>query len=208
MNTISLATFVKNEESCIWNMIHSVRSYVNEVILVDTGSTDKTIELAKEVCSLRKHVELPIHIYSIPFTNFGDIRTKTSHLAKMEWILMLDADERLSHPEMLKHVMEQDSKAFSFPRRRWLDKEMTEQTELEAYPDPQVRFYRNDKSFVWKRELHEYFHGTAVQYIEQGPIIEHLHDVYKTPERLAERSRQYSVLAKLAGVTLEGGHVI
>lgn len=208
METISLVTFVKNEENCIYNMITSVRNYVHELILVDTGSTDKTILQAQYACADRSHVGLTIKIHEMEFTNFGDIRTRAAHLADCKWILMLDADEELSNPKMLNHLVEQDSKAFALPRRRWLDYQMTKQTELEAYPDWQVRLYKNNKDYVWKRELHEYFHGTAVHNFSAGPIIEHFHDVYKTPEKLAERKTQYEKLAALAGVTVEGGHVL
>lgn len=204
--TISLCTFVKNEENCIAHMIESVQNYVDEIIVVDTGSIDKTIEIAM-ACAIK-----PFAIHRMPFTNFGDIRTKCSHLATKDWILMLDADETLSNPERLKDCIEHANvskiDAYSFSRFRWLDLEMTKQTELEAFPDPQVRFYRNNKAFEWKRELHEYFHGAAVFHANLGPSINHFHDVFKSPERLAERKKLYEELAVKAGVTVEGGHVL
>lgn len=210
---ISLCTFVKNEEACIQQMIRSVIDEVDEIILVDTGCTDLTLLRVKEIVDYYNSfspeypfIELKIH--KMEFTNFGDIRTKTAHLATRPWILMLDADEELSYPQMLKQVVNQGSDAYAFPRRRWLDLEKKQQTELEAYPDWQVRFFKNNKSFVWKRELHEYFHGAAVHHLSMGPIIEHFHDVYKSTERLIERERLYKSLAKQAGVTVEGGHEI
>jgi glycosyltransferase involved in cell wall biosynthesis len=196
--TISLCTFVKNEAEALPYMIDSVQDYVSEIIIVDTGSTDNTIEVAKRFTN---------RIYQVGFTDFGKIRTLTSHLASQDWVLMLDADERLSNPEHLDDLVRQSmTAAYAFPRRRWLDLQMVNQTEVEAYPDWQVRLYRNIKSFTWKRELHEYFDGTAVFNYKDGPIIEHFHDVFKTPEKLQERKQQYERLAKIAGVTVEGGH--
>jgi glycosyltransferase involved in cell wall biosynthesis len=205
VSNISLCTFVKNEQECIAGMIGSVQQYVDELVLVDTGSTDLTVHRAHEIC---QSFNLPIRAYRGEFTNFGEVRTKTAHLASKEWVLMLDADERLSKPEMLQDVIKMGGDAFAFPRRRWLDRKMEKQTELEAYPDWQVRLFKNNKEYVWKRELHEYFHGAAVDNIKRGPTIEHFHDVYKSPERLAERKALYEKLAKKAGVTVEGGHVL
>lgn len=205
--SISLCTFVKNEENCIYNMIKSVGRYVNEIIIVDTGCTDNTIQRAREACYDISEYPPPITVIQKDFTNFGDIRTFTAHQATCSWVLMLDADEELSSPGLLRTIINQGSHAYAFPRRRWLDRNKTQQTELEAYPDWQVRLFKNDKSFVWKRELHEYFHGAAVHHIEQGPVIEHFHDVYKDETRKQERHNLYTYLAELAGVTVEGGHV-
>lgn len=195
---ISLCTFVKNERDALPYMLSSVEDYVSEIIVVDTGSTDGTQECAR--CFTDR-------VYEIGFTDFGKIRTITAHLASQPWVLMLDADETISHPELLSNLTNQTlTNAYAFPRRRWLDLEMTKQTELEAYPDWQVRFFRNTKNYIWKRELHEFFHGTAVLNYKDGPIIEHFHDVWKTPQRLLERKEQYSLLAQKAKVTVEGGH--
>ncbi len=46
MNTISLCMIVKNEEDNIGRCLESIKSIVDEIIVVDTGSTDRTIEIA------------------------------------------------------------------------------------------------------------------------------------------------------------------
>ena len=110
---------------------------------------------------------------------------------------------------MLKHLINSDRDAFAIPRKRWLDIFATVQTELSAYPDVQVRFYKNKKQFVWKRELHEYFDGAAVasskDIVGSELHINHFHDVFKDQKRLLERQELYSKLAKTAGVEIEGG---
>jgi glycosyltransferase involved in cell wall biosynthesis len=199
---ISLCTFVKNEAHCIGRMIRSVEDYVDEVVIVDTGSTDNTINVA--MCALTRAI--PLRIYEIGFTDFGKIRTVTSHLARGDYVLMLDADEELSHPEFLPLLAEEGNLAYGFPRRRWEDLKKQQQTELEAFPDYQVRFYKNNVEYRWERELHEYFDGAPVVLLDHGPVIEHFHDVHKNPERLQERRELYTKLAEQAGVTIEGGH--
>lgn len=194
---ITLATFVKNEAHCLANMVNSVRDYVDEIVVLDTGSTDSTIEIAKSYNA---------RVYKVGFTDFGSIRTVAAHLARKPWVLMLDADETLEKPELLKNFAQDPLvSAYAFPRKRWLDLEKTKQTELEAYPDWQVRFFRNYPNHIWKRELHEYFHGAAVVKVEHGPFINHFQDVFKDTARKEVRDKLYTELAKIANVTVQGG---
>lgn len=197
-NKISLCTFVKNEELCITHMLKSVSEFVEEIIIVDTGSFDNTLKICKDFPKTR--------VYEIGFTDFGKIRTITAHLAKQPWILLLDADETLSNPEKLIELASvEEVEAYALPRKRWLDLAMTQQTETEAYPDWQVRFYKNDPRYIWKRELHEYFDGGVVTHKEDGPVINHFQDVFKDEIRKKEREMQYSFLALQAGVSVHGG---
>jgi len=204
--TISLCTFVKNESHCIGHMFDSVCSYVDEIVVVDTGSTDNTIEICKEYGA---------RVYKIGFVDFGSLRTITAHLAREPWILMLDADETLDGSEHLRNIVYSivcNEEAVALPRKRWLDLEKTRQTELEAYPDWQVRLYKNNINYIWKRELHEYFDGAAVFHLKpKNPwtlTIDHFHDVYKSKEDLVKRQILYEQLAKKAKVTIEGGKSI
>jgi glycosyltransferase involved in cell wall biosynthesis len=82
--------FVKNEEKNLRDCIESVRPIVAEIIIVDTGSTDGTVALAKSITD---------RVYEIPFTDFGSIRTMAAHFADYPWVLMLDGDERLDPTE-------------------------------------------------------------------------------------------------------------
>ncbi len=124
---------------------------------------------------------------------------------------MLDSDERLdcTYAEIreLLPLMTGNVGALAFPRKRWLDINKTIQTEINAYPDYQVRLFKNNIEYTWKREVHEYFDGCEVKHLSY-PIIDHFHDVFKSPERLKERSELYTRLAAQAGVTVEGGKVL
>lgn len=192
---ISLCSFVRNEEDCVANMIESVRDFVQEIIIVDTGSTDKTIDICRGYGA---------RIYQVGFTDFGSIRTLTAHLATKEYCLMLDADETLSDPYILRNLVALGRAAYALPRKRWLDLEMTDQTERDAYPDLQVRFFKNNKDYIFRRELHEEFHGAAVSQVSH-PCINHFHDVYKNFQRKQERLDLYTRLSRIAGVSIEGG---
>lgn len=202
--TITLASFVKNEAHCLEHMLTSIKDYVDEIVIVDTGSTDNTVEVANKYTK---------RVYQIGFTDFGKIRTLTAHLAKMQWVLMLDADEILEGGQLLKSLVQKptnvlewkEKEALAFPRKRWLDLAMTQQTEIEAYPDWQVRFFRNEIHHIYRRALHEEFHGGIVELMDKGITIHHFQDVFKDEARKQERDRLYQTLAPLAKVTIHGG---
>ena len=82
---ISLVSMVKNEEGVLQRMIDSVKDVVDEFIIVDTGSTDRTKEI------IAKYGK----VYEIPFENFVTTKNKSLDLATGEYILFMDADEVL-----------------------------------------------------------------------------------------------------------------
>jgi GT2 family glycosyltransferase/Flp pilus assembly protein TadD len=87
-DTISLCMIVKNEENKIVRSLTSIKPVVDEMIVVDTGSTDRTKEIAKA---------LGAKVYDFKWTdNFSDARNFSISKASGKWILILDADEVIS----------------------------------------------------------------------------------------------------------------
>lgn len=205
---ISLCTFVKNEEGNLRDCLESVRPIVSEIVVVDTGSTDGTVELAKKYTD---------RVYQVQFSDFGSIRTLTAHLATQPWVLMLDADERLAFQDwpLLAELIDQpvgvkgddmelteDGQviidSWALPRKRWADPWMRKQVDVEAYPDWQVRLFRNHTNrpkIKFVRRVHERVSGCIrTEQSIDGPVIHHFQNVQKDQERLAERQSQYTVL--------------
>ncbi|GKU25992.1 tetratricopeptide repeat-containing glycosyltransferase family 2 protein [Clostridium folliculivorans] len=86
-NEISLCMIVKNEEEYLPRCLNSVKDIVDEIIVVDTGSTDRTIEIAKEFNA---------KVYSFQWSNnFSEARNESLKHATKDWILILDADEEI-----------------------------------------------------------------------------------------------------------------
>lgn len=82
---ISLAMIVKNEERCIERCLMSVKDIVDEMIVVDTGSIDKTKEIAKK-CGA--------NVFDFEWVNdFSEARNFSLNQTTGDWILVLDADE-------------------------------------------------------------------------------------------------------------------
>ncbi|MCX7984302.1 MAG: glycosyltransferase [Bacteroidetes bacterium] len=104
---VSLAMIVKNEEAMLPECLESVNGIVDEVVVVDTGSTDATRDVAKA---------LGAHVYVCPWTNnFAEARNRALRYCTGTWILQLDADERLAHwnkAVLLKHINNNHYDAF------------------------------------------------------------------------------------------------
>lgn len=87
---LSLCMIVKNEEQFLPACLKSIKNYVDEIIIVDTGSTDKSIEIAKRYGA---------KVYEHPWENdFAKHRNQSISYARGDWILILDADEELLPP--------------------------------------------------------------------------------------------------------------
>lgn len=85
---ISCCLIVLNEEKHIKNVIDNVKSYVDEIVIIDGGSKDDTVKIAKGLGAkvfIRKWRD-----------NFGDQRNYAIKKAKGDWILTIDADEEYS----------------------------------------------------------------------------------------------------------------
>ena len=95
--SISLVISTLNEESNISDCILSAQKLVDEIVVVDMNSEDRTVEIAK---SLGAHVHL---IEQRPFVD--PTRNHAIEQATGDWILLLDADERLT-PELGRELLD------------------------------------------------------------------------------------------------------
>ncbi len=90
---LSVIIITKNEEANIRNCLESVK-WADEIIVVDSGSTDKTVEICKEYTD---------QITVTNFPGFGAQKNRALAIAKGDWVLSMDADEVLS-PELQKEI--------------------------------------------------------------------------------------------------------
>ena len=101
---LSIVMMVKNEERYLHRTLKSLIPLMNEIeselIILDTGSNDNTVNIAKEYTE---------KVYFSEWNNnFADMRNKSISYAKGEWILILDADEKLICYEGLKEFFTTD----------------------------------------------------------------------------------------------------
>jgi len=86
-NEVSLCMIVKNEEGYLPRCLESIIDIVDEIIIVDTGSTDRTVEIAKNYGA-------KVYYYQWN-NNFSEARNESLKYATKDWILILDADDEL-----------------------------------------------------------------------------------------------------------------
>ena len=85
---VSLCMIVKNEEKFLPQALASVKDYVDEIVICDTGSTDRTIEIARSYGAI---------VIEDPWRNdFSWSRNKSLEVATKRWIFFMDADEELT----------------------------------------------------------------------------------------------------------------
>ncbi len=145
---LSVIVIAKNEAGVIGGCLESVK-WADEVVFLDGGSKDETLEIAKQY---------PVRIFKqkAKGLSYASWRNQGKKEAQGEWILYLDADERVTPPlkEELQFVIcNLQYAAFAIPRRNFLlDKELKHGG---WYPDYQLRLFKKDKLIRWIGDLHE-----------------------------------------------------
>lgn len=94
MNGVSAIVITRNEERDISKCLDSLKDLVDEIIVVDSGSTDRTIDICKKYTD---------QIFHHPWSGYGPQKQFALDKAKGPWIINLDADERITpalHDEM------------------------------------------------------------------------------------------------------------
>ncbi|MFQ5713266.1 MAG: glycosyltransferase [Candidatus Scalinduaceae bacterium] len=92
--TLSLCMIVKNEEKFLPTCLESIKDHVDEIIIVDTGSTDSTVEIAR-----RYNAKIYHHAWE---NSFSKARNYSLKYATCDWILWLDADEEVDKEDAHK----------------------------------------------------------------------------------------------------------
>ncbi|WP_079914573.1 glycosyltransferase [Paenibacillus sp. 32352] len=96
--TVTAAIMVRNEERCIERCLHSLIGAVDEIVVMDTGSTDRTLDI------VRKFPE--VKLYETEWRDsFSQVRNEMLSLLTSDWVLWVDADEVL-HRDDARHVRE------------------------------------------------------------------------------------------------------
>lgn len=146
--TVSLCMIVKNEESTLERCLDSVSGLVDEIIIVDTGSTDRTKEIA-----LRYTDKVADFIW---VNDFAKARNYAFSLATQEYLLWLDADDILLPADaekfsILKSALEWDTDAVSMNYNLAFDEHGNVSSSL-----TRNRLVKRENGFRWIGIVHEY----------------------------------------------------
>jgi glycosyltransferase involved in cell wall biosynthesis len=189
--TLSVAIITRNEEAHLERTLGSV-AWADEIVVVDSGSSDRTEEIAR---SFRARFLLE------EWKGFAAQKNSALEKCSCDWILSLDADEVLSD-ELAKEIWEllADDPPFdgyALPRRnlflgRWM-------RFGGFYPDPKLRLFRRGAAEFEARPVHETVHFVGKAGRLKGDIM---HDAYPTMAAYIEHMDRYSTLGAEQAVTV------
>ncbi|OAS16296.1 tetratricopeptide repeat-containing glycosyltransferase family 2 protein [Paenibacillus oryzisoli] len=147
MISISLCMIVKNEEQSLGRCLHSVREVADEIVIVDTGSTDRTKEIA---------ASFGAKIYDFTWIdNFGAARNFSFSKATQSYILWLDADDVFEEVDRLKLIQLKatlDPTVDSVTMNYHLSFNEAGQVTASLRRN---RLVRRDRGFQWEGPVHE-----------------------------------------------------
>lgn len=116
---ITVHCIVKNEERWIWYAIESIRDIAKEIIIYDTGSTDKTIEIIKTIKDKKVIFEQKGEVNS---RGLAQLRSEQLNRTKTKWLLILDGDEiwpKKASQELLLTARNAESDILGGVARAW-----------------------------------------------------------------------------------------
>lgn len=146
---ISAIVITKNEEDRIKACLESLK-WVDEIVVYDNGSEDKTLEIAKKYTD---------KIYQFEGQDYAQLRNKAMEKTSGEWVLYVDADERVLEPlkkEILDLTANSNKSALAISRRNIIFGQ--EEKYGPFWPDRMVRLYKKSDFKGWVGKIHE--HGT------------------------------------------------
>jgi len=191
----SVIIIAKDEEKMIGECLESVK-WADEIILLDGGSTDKTLEVAK------RYPQVKAVGQGVRRIDYGAWHNQGIQEAKGEWLLYVDADERITpglQEEMQDVIRDTQYVAYAIPRQNVL---LGKAMKFGGwYPDYQIRLFFKNNLKKWEGKLHErpVFEG-ELGYLK-NPMI---HLTHRDLSSMVDKTREWSKIE--AGLLYEAGH--
>lgn len=142
--TVTIITL--NEEKNLQRCLDSVKNIANEIVLVDSGSSDNTLKIAKEYgCK----------IFDKKFVDYEDQKNFAADKAAYEWIFSIDADEIVTKElcgEIKKAIDSGEYDGYLIGRRNFILGGEIKHTRWS--PDEHIWLWKKEKG-IWKGEIHE-----------------------------------------------------
>lgn len=184
---VSVVIIAKNEALNIIDCIHSARKISNDIIVIDSGSTDSTVTLAEQQQAT---------VHSLYWKGYGHARNAGAALASNEWIFSLDADERITD-ELASLVTSIDPPSadiiYGFRRENYFEKNKIVFGELAH--DRVLRVY-NKCNAEWDTvPVHEKLIGKKIR--KHFVAASLLHYAIKSKQHFSYKNKRYAYLAAL-----------
>ncbi|NUM53548.1 MAG: tetratricopeptide repeat protein [Candidatus Hydrogenedentes bacterium] len=200
-SSIALAMIVKNEEDQLADCLASVKDIVNEICIVDTGSTDYTLEVARSF-----NAKIGLFLWS---DDFSAMRNESLRICTSDWIFVLDADERVAKDDLprLKALAKgAHDCCYRFTTRNYTnntavaDFQPCEPGDPNAkgftgwFPSVKVRFFPNRRNAKFQGKVHELVNQSLEQQgirVLDCPVPIHHYNLLKKADRLREKQEHY-----------------
>lgn len=147
-NELSLCMIVKNEEKYLSQCLNSIKDVVDEIVIVDTGSTDKTVEIAES---------LGAKVYHFQWTqSFSEARNVSLKYATKDWILILDADDMFCNEDKdrfieFKNSTLDENSLYFFETLNYCGS-FADSNNISVNLNP--RLFKNNHGFYYEGEVH------------------------------------------------------
>lgn len=162
--TISVCMIVKNEENCLERCLDSLKGIADELIIVDTGSTDRTKEIAGKYTD---------KVYDFEWTgSFSDARNYSFSKASCDYIYCADADEEIDSANIEKFLL---LKKKLLPEieivQMYYCNQLENNTIYNFDKELRPKLYKRLREFVWIEPIHEQVNLNPVVYDSDIEII-------------------------------------
>lgn len=144
---LSVVILTKNEQDRIRACLESVRGF-GEIIVIDNGSTDKTLDIVKNYTD---------NIFVFKDLDFASLRNKGMEKANENWVLYVDSDERVSQnlkDEILEVIKSEKFSALAISRKNIVFGKEVKYGPF--WPDWVIRLLKKEDFENWVGEVHEY----------------------------------------------------
>jgi glycosyltransferase involved in cell wall biosynthesis len=189
---VSVVIITKNEEKNIDSALESVKDF-EDIVVVDSFSEDRTVEICRKYTN---------RIFQHEWQGYARQKQMAVDYAKNNWVLLLDADERVT-PELKDEITllftkdpssidEPGYSGFYIPRKnfflgKWIK-------HCGWWPDNILRLFRKDLSYIEQREVHEKIVTKGKTTYLKNPIE---HYTYKNVSDFILKMQNYSTLSAI-----------
>jgi glycosyltransferase involved in cell wall biosynthesis len=151
MQDISSIVITFNEERNIRRCLESVRPFSAEIVVVDSGSTDRTTEICREFTP---------RVFTHEWLGYGRQKRLAMEKSTCPWVFSIDADEEVS-PELREEIPALDFRAngYEMPRKVWYLGRWIEHSGW--YPGYILRLFNREHGRFTDEIVHEYVHVTG-----------------------------------------------
>ncbi|MBF7045968.1 glycosyltransferase family 2 protein [Campylobacter volucris] len=180
---ISFVILTFNSQKYLYQVLESIK-FANEIIIIDNGSTDKTLQIAKQFSNT--------NIYTQQWLGFGAQKQFGVDKTTNEWVFVLDSDEIITDNlknEIIQTLNNPKFKAYKIARLNFFFGKAIKHMGL--YPDYSVRLFNKKYAKFNNRKVHE----SVITKEKIGKLNNHfIHYAYENIEQFISKQNKYSSL--------------